>query len=354
MTGKCGAAINRALLDMIGFLSGGFLSGRFRAQDGAVLCLHSIGPAPPPRQGFEPLADLTHSAAFLEALVVEFRKRGFDFLSLEDALPSHREHRGGRRFLALTFDDGYADNFTRAYPVLRRHGVPFTLFVTTGFVDRTVPMWWLLFAGLIRERDALVLPGRILPARNAAEKTAAFAAARDLVMGMRPEHYPGFFGRLREANPSPAAYEAADSAPLDWPRIREMAADGLVTLGCHSVSHAAMSLLDRKGCEAEILPARDRIAEMTGIVPRFFAYPYGSRTEVGTLPPAIVAESGFAAGFTTSAGILGAAGMDRYQIPRIAIGAWNFRVIGAHASGLPVFLHEKLASFRRNKPGEIR
>lgn len=353
----------------------GFLSGVFRAQDGAVLCLHSITPPSASlaslrpvsldprryaRRGFNPLAGLAHSADFLERLIVDVRRRGYDFVSLEEALAFrgtaafHGKNRGGRRFLALTFDDGYADNLTQAYPVLRRHGVPFTLFLTTGFIDRTVRMWWLLFDVLLRERDRLILPEGTLPAGSDAEKTAAFAAARDLVMRMAPGHQSGFLDRLLKANPCRAASAAADAAPLDWNGVRDLAADGLLTFGCHSVSHARMSGLDRMGCEAEVVPARDRIAEMTGTVPRFFAYPYGGAADVGTVAPSVVAEAGFAAGFTTGAGIFGAEGMDMFRIPRIAVGAPDLPLIRAHISGLPAVLRDKLAALGAGRRKESR
>src|SRR3990170_2672732 len=44
--------------------------------------------------------------------------------------------------IALTFDDGYEDNYTNAYPVLKQYGVPATIFLITGFVGSSIQLWW--------------------------------------------------------------------------------------------------------------------------------------------------------------------------------------------------------------------
>ena len=258
-------------------------------------------------------------------------------MSLDEALARAR-HRGGRRFVAITLDDGYADNLTEGYPIFLRHRVPVTVFVTTGYIDRALPMWWVAFDLLIRNGDSLVLPEGEVPTCDAAEKAAAFAASRDLVMRLPPERHPEFFDWLFEVNAAPEVREAAEAASLGWPQVREMAASGLVTIGCHTVSHPVLNGLKRESCAAEIICARDRIAEEVGETPRFFAYPYGSAAQVGREAPRLVAEAGFAAAFTTCRGLLDGAIMDPYAVPRISLEVEDLPLARAYISGLPFVL----------------
>ena len=63
-----------------------------------------------------------------------------------------------RPFVALTFDDGYADNLTNALPVMEKFAAPFTVYVTTGMITREIDAWWFGVAELVRTRDHIDLP----------------------------------------------------------------------------------------------------------------------------------------------------------------------------------------------------
>ena len=82
--------------------------------------------------------DLSVSAGFLEAWLASLRRAGVQVISLDDAVrrildPGISPSR--RRFVVITFDDGYLDNLEQALPVLERFEAPFTVYVTTGLVE---------------------------------------------------------------------------------------------------------------------------------------------------------------------------------------------------------------------------
>lgn len=79
---------------------------------------------------------------WLEQKILEYRKKGYTFISLDDISSFQVSGFKFHHFVCITFDDGYRDNYTLAYPLIKRLGVPFTVYVTTGFIDNRLPMWW--------------------------------------------------------------------------------------------------------------------------------------------------------------------------------------------------------------------
>jgi hypothetical protein len=80
----------------------------------------------------------------------------FDVISLPE-LGSALQNKRGRSVL-LTFDDGYRDNVRHALPVLEAHRAPFTMFVCSGFADRTAPLWWLDLEEALERLPSIRLP----------------------------------------------------------------------------------------------------------------------------------------------------------------------------------------------------
>jgi len=320
------------------------------AQQGSVLCLHSVRKGAIPAESFSPLGHLSVSGGFLELLVCDLRSRGVTLVSLSDALQRLQRGKMAGRFVALTFDDGYADNFAEAFPLLVRLGVPFTVFLTSGFVDGTVPMWWVGLEAILGDQDKLHLPGRTIPARTMAEKMMAFSIAEEVVRGIARKDVASFCERLFKLNSAARSRQLAFSAALDWNQARAMARTGLVNFGCHTVSHPVLSRLDEAQCRSEIIQARDRITDELQAPPEFFAYPYGGLDDIGAFAPGLVARCGFRAAFTTARKLLRAANgqTETYAIPRLVLESEDLVMTRTHISGLPWALRDAGGALLRN------
>lgn len=259
---------------------------------------------------------------FFSDLIDHIRRRGLEIISLDEAM-ARLAQRDFRPFVCLTFDDGYRDNYEVAFPVLRRHGAPAAIFLATGLIDRTAPMWWHPLERAFTDRDRR--GGSHAMAAWAARFRAADAAAKVRLVEEVARAEPGF-----------RPEEAYDSA-LDWAMIREMAASGLVTFGAHTVTHPLLAGLSGPALAAEIETSRDRCADMLGAPPRYFAYPFGQPHEVGAEAPRAVARAGFAAAFTTTPTTLRERTVgDHFRLPRIMLTrrSQNRASVDAYLSGL--------------------
>src|SRR5262245_29687027 len=98
---------------------------------GAIVMLHHV--RPPRRDRFQPNRLLEVTPRYFEGVIRRLRRSGVDLISLDEM---HRRMATGefkRRFVCVTFDDGYRDNREFAYPILKRYEVPFAIYVATSF-----------------------------------------------------------------------------------------------------------------------------------------------------------------------------------------------------------------------------
>src|SRR5262245_47071999 len=138
--------IIRAGLETL-YFTGAHLMGGGLSGVGAILTLHHVRP---PRPGaFQPNRLLEIAPEFLDRVVTWLRGADIDIVSLDEMHRRLVAQDFSRRFVALTFDDGYRDNLRFAYPILKRHGAPFAIYVPTSFPDRLGELWWLALEAVI-------------------------------------------------------------------------------------------------------------------------------------------------------------------------------------------------------------
>jgi peptidoglycan/xylan/chitin deacetylase (PgdA/CDA1 family) len=101
---------------------------------GAILTLHHVRPARP--DAFQPNHLLEVTPAFLERLLVRLKQAALDVISLDEMHARYISGNFKRRFVCITFDDGYKDLMRYAYPLLKKYQLPFALYIPTSFPDR--------------------------------------------------------------------------------------------------------------------------------------------------------------------------------------------------------------------------
>jgi peptidoglycan/xylan/chitin deacetylase (PgdA/CDA1 family) len=305
------------------YFSGAHIAFRqFVAGVGAILTLHHVRPPRPDR--FQPNRLLEVTPRFLERVVKTLRRSGLDLVSLDEMHRRLTEGDFSRRFVCLTFDDGYRDTLQWAYPILKAAGVPFAVYVPTSFPDRLGELWWLVLEAVIARnpRIGLVIDGRDrkFDCRTVAEKRALFD---DLYWWLRDRPSEA---EMRDVVRSLAAYYHVDIAAfceelcMSWPELAELAADPLVTIGAHTVNHPMLAKLTRETARSEINLSRSVIEAALSIKPQHLSYPFGDRSSTGVREFEIAAELGFKTAVTTRPGVLFPEHSQRLMaLPRISL-----------------------------------
>jgi peptidoglycan/xylan/chitin deacetylase (PgdA/CDA1 family) len=237
----------------------------------------------------------------LDRILAYIRRRGWDIIGINQL--NDRLSKGPQRppFVCFTFDDGYADNFTVALPIFRRHQAPFCINVTVGYVNRSTPGWWVALGEMILRRNEIEFcgPGRTERVKldTWEEKVAAYQRLGLVlyqdVLGKRSP----LENTWRANGIDPQAL--SDRYFLTWKQLYELAKDPLVQIGAHTLTHPSLSQLEENEAGDEIERSRRVLEEKLGVEVEYFAYPFGSRDNCGQREFRLVKELGFKTAVTT-------------------------------------------------------
>ena len=295
--------LQKALLKAIGLTRTHRLLGRFASGAGTILTFHRVRPAP--NAAFTPNAHLEVTPNFLGDLIDWANSDGIDIVTLDEA---KRRLGGGssRRFLVLTFDDGYRDNLQFALPVLRKRNAPFTVYVATGFTERRANPWWMTLEAILTKTQSVELADfarTTLPTRTLAEKRTAFEFASNWLQKVSEADQRSAIDRLAEQH-GVSVSGLLDEAFMDWAELKRLAAEPLVTVGAHTDGHFALAKLDAAAVNREIELGVDLLERHLGSRPQHFAYPYGFEAAVGLREQELARAFGFATAVLTTPGVL--------------------------------------------------
>lgn len=234
--------------------------------------------------------------------------------------------------LVVTFDDGYADNAEVALPILQRHGVPATFFVSTGFLDGG-RMWNDSVIESIRActLDALDLSELGLgrhPLSTPQQRRACIDAVLPKVKYLPLRERESVVQRLQQAS---GARRLPDDLMMRSDQVRALHRAGM-EIGAHTVNHPVLTSLDVEDAEREIADGRKRLEEIVGAPVDVIAYPNGKpRRDYDERHVAMVRRLGFKAAVSTATGVA-RAGDDLFQLPRFtpwdrSMLAWSARLM---------------------------
>jgi len=262
--------------------------------------------------------ELEISVAKLDLLITHLKKNNYEFIAIDD-LAKRLDPKASRKFVVFTFDDGYLDNYTLAYPIFKKHGVPFTIYVSTSFPDGQALIWWYALEKLVAENNSVEFNGVILPSKDQLEKlnTYRYLHAEIKVLCTNEKHLllPAFF--LKHGLD---IRHESNKLALSWGNIDVLNRDPLVTIGAHTVNHLALSKQSDEDAFFDIMSGKKRLEEKLVKKIAHFAYPFGSRAEVDMKTVLLSEKAGFLTSTTTLMGNLHAEHADHlHSLPRYVL-----------------------------------
>lgn len=244
------------------------------------------------------------SPEFLDSFIVELKLKGYQFVSLDRVYEMLQSGEKVKKQIVFTLDDGYKDNYEIAYPIFKKYNIPFTVYITTSFpVDEAI-LWWYVLEDLILSNDFLKLGnGKTYKCKTKKEKEVVFLEIREMILGFKKENF------LNSLNDLFCHYEIDwfgknNELCMSWEQIIELSKDELCTIAGHTKNHYALNQLSIEEVKSEIVEANKLIEEKTGKKIEHFAYPFGSRVEIGQREFDIVKSLGFKTTTTTRLGTI--------------------------------------------------
>ncbi|WP_029586223.1 polysaccharide deacetylase family protein [Bradyrhizobium sp. URHD0069] len=301
-----------------------WLKGRGAGGAGVILRFERVRPSRAGR--FQPLKSQEITPQFLDRTIGALKRWKFDIVSMDEVCQRAVALAAPRRFVCLTFDGGYKDLMTSAYPVLSRHDVPFTVYVPTAFPDRLGEAWWLALEEVIARENRLSLvvdrTERRFDIRSTSEKYELY----DFLQGwMRSLSPPDLSTAIKDLCMRYSVDLAAVSreASMDWDDLAKLAADPKATIGSATVNYPVLSNLRDADAQREVMMGRAVAQAAFHRDIKHFAYPFGDRTAFRRQHVTMAAEAGFASAASAISGVVQAAGRTNlHALPRIA---WDGR-----------------------------
>ncbi len=329
-------------------MEGCFLSGAHRFAKpflgglGAILTLHHVKPKS--KRAFQPNRILEITPDFLERAILRVRAAGFDIVDLDEAARRIAEPGQHNQFVVLTFDDGYRDVLEHAYPILKKHNCPFTVYVPTAFPDGEGNLWWLALEQVILEREAIRIEVDGEARTYMTDTTEAkYEAYNDVYWWLRTLDDKKLHAFMRDfcARYHFDMHAKCLELAMSWQEIAQLAADPLVTIGAHTVDHSMLSKISEAELRKQIREGARILEAALGVRPRHFSFPYGSADAAGRREFDIVREMGFETAVTTRPGILYADHVDHLNaLPRVSLNGdyQSLRYLDVLLSGLPFYV----------------
>ncbi|BHH86289.1 polysaccharide deacetylase [Desulforhopalus sp. 52FAK] len=250
---------------------------------------------------------------------IEYLKKHYDIITFTDLIERYQNKKDINNTCVITFDDGWHDNYTHAYPILCEYKVPATIFLATNLIGSNRLFWPEEFTLYLNQTDIVTAQERVplldrllkslLPNNPCGSdyNDAVIAELKNWPQIDRMELLSHLRTHCNEI--------VIERQLMNWQEVKEMQESGLITFGAHTANHVMLDQVSLSEAEREIVQSFQSLKANLGFTPDVFAYPNGNyNLEIKSL----VRKHGFKVATTTKRGRL-CAYNDLFEIPRIGM-----------------------------------
>ncbi len=256
----------------------GLLSERLFGGIGLVFMLHRVLPEHL-RNQYTINRGLAITPEYLEECIQYFISKKYRFISLDEL---HHilmtEEPQKQKFICFTLDDGYRDNLDYAFPLLKKYNIPFAIYITNCFPNKTAILWWYLLEQTIQSKSGFELncgaETFAFKWSNDAEGEKAYHEIRTKIRRIPQNTYRDSLKKSFDIDEAFIQQDCSQKA-LSWDEIRELSTESIVTIGAHTMNHLSLSSLNEEDLEYEIKQSKEEIESKIAKAVNHFAYPYG-------------------------------------------------------------------------------
>ncbi len=277
----------------------------------------------------------------------------YKIISLSEYISVVEHGKKTENALLITFDDGYKDNYTCAYEILKKYSVPAAIFLTTDFIDNRIWLWHDIFRYILEKtpiRTASLTLADSVHTFNLDDSKQLYSARRGVYDELKNLPYNERIGRLKSLAESLRVdlpdLPTEKYAPLSWDEIREMSGNS-IEFGAHTCTHEILSRISRDEVCSELSRSKERIEEELCARVYAFAYPNGQEADFSAETQKQLKQCGYKLAFTTIPGMNGKS-TDRYLHNRLSAGdafSNNFKQIVSGLTTLKGTLKNRLRLF---------
>ena len=261
---------------------------------------------------------------------MKYLSKHFEVVALSDGITSLKNKQNkGKPLAAITFDDGFQNNYQYAFPILKKLQMPATIFLATGFVDSEQTLWSCRLNKALYESTVPEIHwnGKSYRLGSLQDKTDSF---RRLQVELKKlpnnslleqcRHIVKLVGGdMDELVAKDSIYRMLDRVAID-----DMVCSGLIEFGAHTHDHVILSRVSQREQRRQINESVSFVRKITGVHDIVFAYPNGTRIDYNHTSIAELEAAGIHYAVTTTSGI-NHHSVNPLELKRVGIGGdWPF------------------------------
>ena len=226
--------------------------------------------------------DMSICPEFLESYILNKIKLGYEFISIDNLifLLKNKTKIKHNKYLVLTVDDGYNDTYLNLYPILLKHEIPFIFYLSSSFPNKKIALWWNYLNEIIISSDKLILKDkRVFDISNLILKQKIYLKLSKEILKMGTD-ISSEFGNVFYDDYDFISKKYSNEL-ISWDDIITMNKSTLCTIGAHTNMHFGLRFSSTELINKDIKENINDINNILDIVPKHFAYPYGTYFSVG-------------------------------------------------------------------------
>jgi len=265
---------------------------------------------------------------------IEYLRKNYNILDIEEFSYLKQNNKGfPKKSMILTFDDGYADNYLEALPILKKFNSQAIFFVTTSNINTKNELWW-------DEIERVILTDIKLPKSLKIRLNSKDYLFDTSSKGSKRKTYNALH-HLIKCNKADIRDKAINDIicwanlskkgrsthrVMTYKEIKLMSKSNSAIIGVHTHTHTLLCVYDHKEQYNDIKKSKDLLEKWTGQKIRYFSYPFGGKKDYNKETLNICGELGFDMAFANFYGQVHS-WTHKYQIPRYLVRNWDFELI---------------------------